>query len=162
LSLWLGCTVAQHADLGTGTLKNEIWWLDWAGTTITNGATKTVTTDDGLTIKAVFSNVTRPPVPTVMSSNYFGSMLYLLYNFSDPAIHPSLYDGTQQTGTCSYTLTISASRNGSPVAFYLVSADAEASWEGETTTLSTNGSSWQTMTLFRNSAQTSDPLDGCG
>ncbi|HXB06141.1 MAG TPA: CshA/CshB family fibrillar adhesin-related protein [Puia sp.] len=153
---------AQHADLGTGALKNQIWWINWAGVTIANGATKTVTTDDGLAITITFSNVAgREPVPAVMNT-YFGAMLHLLYDFSDPAILPSLYDGPQQSGAINFTMTVSASRNGSPVGFYLVTADAEASWSGETTTLKTNGSAWQTMTFFRNSAQTNNPLTGCG
>ena len=154
--------LAQHADLGTGALKDQIWWINWAGVTLTNGATKTITTDDGLTLTIKISNVAgREPVPTIMNS-YFGAMLHLLYDFSDPTILPSLYDGPQQTGAVSFTLTISAVRAGTPVGFYLATADAEASWQGETTTLKTNGSPWQTMTLFRNSAQTNNPLTGCG
>jgi len=153
---------AQHADLGTGALKSQIWWLNWAGVKITNGATKTFTTDDGLSITVTFSNaITREPVPAVMNT-YFGAMLHLLYDFSDPTILPSLYDGPTGTGVLKFTMTVSATRNGSPVGFNLITADAEASWTGETTTFTTNGSPWQTMALFRNSAQTTDPLTGCG
>lgn len=156
--------LAQHADQGTGTLKNEIWWLNWSGITVANGATKTFTTNDGLQITVTFSNAnTREPVPTVMSSNYFGSMLYVLYNFSDPTILPSLYDGTEQTGVVRFSMSVTASRNGVNVPFYLVTADAEASWEGETTTFVTNGSPWQCITLFQNTSTLfTDPLTGCG
>lgn len=158
----LNAAFGQHADLGTGALKNQIWWLDWAGMTVTNGATKTITTDDGLSITVTFSNVgSRGPVPAVMNT-YFGAMLHLLYDFSNPNILPSLYDGPQQTGAVKFTMTVTASRNGSPVGFNIVTADAEASWTGETTTLHTSGGNWQTMTLFRNSGQTDDPLTGCG
>jgi gliding motility-associated-like protein len=94
-------------------------------------------------------------------NSYFGAMLHVLYDFSDPTILPSLFDNNA-TGICKFTLSISASRNGTPVSFYMITADAEASWTGETTTVHTNGSPWQTMTLFRNSAQTTDPLAGCG
>jgi gliding motility-associated-like protein len=154
---------AQHADLGTGTLKNQIWWLNWSGLTVTNGVTRTFTTNDGLTITATFSNATtREPSPTTMSSNYFGSMLWVLYNFSDATILPSLYDGPGLTGAVKFTISVSASRNGVPVPFYLVTADAEASWEGEITTFTTNGTSWQCINLFRNSSLTVDPLTGCG
>ena len=155
---------AQHADQGTGILRDEIWWLDWSGVTIANGTTKTFTTNDGLQITATFSNAnTREPVPTVMSSSYFGSMLYVLYNFSDPTIKPSLYDGTEQTGVVKFSMSVTASRNGVNVPFYLVTADAEASWEGETTTLTTNGSAWQCITLYKNSSILNvDPLTGCG
>jgi gliding motility-associated-like protein len=167
LTIWLfilspiSPAFAQHADLGSGALKNQIWWINWAGTTIANGATKTVTTDDGLILTITISKVSsRAPVPTIMNT-YFGAMLHVLYDFSDPTILPALYDDNA-TGICTYTLSISASRDGNPVSFYMITADAEASWDGETTTIHTNGSTWQTMTLFRNSAQTTDPLAGCG
>ena len=157
----LSPALAQHADLGSGALKNEIWWIDWAGTPISNGSTKTVTTNDGLTLNITLSNISgRAPAPSVMNA-YFGAMLHVLYDFSDPNIRPSLFDNNA-TGICKFTLSISASRNGNPVPFYMITADAEASWTGETTTLHTNGSPWQTMTLFRNSTQTTDPLAGCG
>jgi gliding motility-associated-like protein len=160
--LFLTPSFAQHADLGTGALRSQVWWLNWAGVSITNGATKTFTADDGLSITVTFSNAnTREPIPAIMNT-YFGAMLHLLYDFSDPAISPSLYDGPTQSGVCKFTMTVSATRNGSPVGFSLITADAEASWTGETTTFTTNGSPWQTMTLFRNSSQTSDPLTGCG
>lgn len=163
LSLLTMPALAQHADLGTGTLKNEIWWLNWAGFTITNGASKTFTTNDGLQINVTFSNANgRQPTPINMTSNYSGSMLYVLYNFSDPSILPSLYDGPQQTGTIHYTMAITATRNGVAVPFYLLTADAEASFEGETMTFSSNGSNWQCINLYENSSQSIDPLTGCG
>jgi len=154
-------TLAQHADLGSGALKNQIWWIDWAGMTIANGASKNITTNDGLTLNISILNLNgRAPAPTIMNS-WSGAVLHLLYDFSDPKIKPSLYDNNA-TGVCKFTVAVSASRNGIPVPFYLVTADAEASAFGETTTLRTNGSPWQTMTLFRNSFQTNDPLGGCG
>lgn len=163
LTLLAAPVLAQHADLGTGTLKNEIWWLNWAGFTISNGASRTFTTNDGLQITVTFSNAsTRVPTPTVMSSNYSGSMLYLLYDFSDPTILPSLYDGPEETGAIQYSMSITAARNGVAVPFYLVTADAEASWEGETMTFTSNGSSWQCINLYQNSNQSIDPLTGCG
>ena len=158
-----GPLFAQHADQGTGTLKNEIWWLNWAGFTITNGASRTFTTNDGLQITVTFSNATtREPQPTDMSSNYFGSMLYVLYNFSDPTILPSLYDGPTQTGAVKFSMSVTAARNGVAVPFYLVTADAEASWEGETTTYTTNGANWQCITLYINSTMNIEALTGCG
>jgi gliding motility-associated-like protein len=167
LTIWffilapLSPVFAQHADLGSGALKDQIWWINWAGTSIANGSAKTISTDDGLTLAITISNVSsRAPVPSIMNS-YFGAMLHVLYDFSDPTIRPSLFDNNA-TGICKFSLSISASRNGIPVSFYMITADAEASWTGETTTVHTNGSPWQTMTLFRNSAQTTDPLAGCG
>lgn len=155
--------LAQHADLGTGTLKNEIWWLNWAGFTITNGASKTFTTNDGSQITVTFSNVSgRQPTPAVMSSNFGGSMLYLLYDFSDTSILPSLYDGPVQNGTIHYSMSVTTTRDGVTVPFSLVTADAEASWKGETMTFAGNGSSWKCISLFENSSQSIDPLTGCG
>jgi gliding motility-associated-like protein len=94
-------------------------------------------------------------------NTWSGAVLHLLYDFSDPTILPALSDNTA-TGISKFTMTISATRNNSSVPFYLIAADAEGSAFGETTTVHTNGSPWQTMTLFRNSAQTTDPLAGCG
>src|SRR5580698_6889323 len=98
---------AQYADLGIGVLKNQIWWFDWAGFTVAEGASRTFTTTDGLTVRVDFSNVTpHVPVPYVMDT-YVGALLYLLYNFSDPTIMPALFDITS-TQNFAYTLTINA------------------------------------------------------
>jgi gliding motility-associated-like protein len=152
---------AQYADLGTGVLKNQIWWFNWAGFTVAEGASRTFTTTDGLTVRVDFSNVTpHVPIPYVMDT-YVGALLYLLYNFSDPTIMPALFDVTS-TQNFAYTLTITATRNGVPVPFSIVTSDAESSQLGETTTLQTNGGNWQTIQFYRNSSQTVDPLTGCG
>ncbi|HEY4061669.1 MAG TPA: CshA/CshB family fibrillar adhesin-related protein [Puia sp.] len=154
-------SLAQHADLGSGALKNQIWWFDWAGITIAEGASRTFTTDDGLKILVVFSHVTpHVPVPYVMNT-YFGAVLHLLYDFSNTAVEPALYDPNSPT-SFSYTMTVTATRGGIPVSFSFITADAEASDQHEITTLHTNGSNWQTIQFFRNSSQTSNPLTGCG
>ena len=36
----------QYADLGTGKLKNQLWWFDWSGFTLQEGASRTFTTDE--------------------------------------------------------------------------------------------------------------------
>src|SRR6516225_466130 len=114
---------AQHADLGSGALKDQVWWIDWAGMNIINGASKTVTTNDGLTLNITILNLNgRAPAPTVMNS-WPGAVLHLLYDFSDPNIKPGLYDNPA-TGICKFSVAVSASRNGSPVPFYLTTADA--------------------------------------
>ena len=83
---------AQYADQGIGNLRNQVWWFDWAGFTIQEGAARTFTTDDGLSVTITFSNVSaHTPLPYVMNT-WPGSMLYLLYNFTNPAIKPALYD----------------------------------------------------------------------
>ncbi len=154
-------TFAQYADLGASPLKNRIWWFNWAGFTVAEGASRTFTTNAGLTVQINFSNVTQHvPVPYVMDT-WGGSLLYLLYDFSDPTIMPALYD-VMSTQSFTYTLTITATRNGLPTPFSIVTADAEASFMGETSTLQTNGGNWQTIQFYRNSGQIDDPLVGCG
>ena len=151
---------AQYATTGSGTLRNEIWWFDWAGFTVSNGASRTFNTTDGLTVTISFSNVSSTvPVPEVMNT-WSGAILHLLYNFTDPAVKPALLSaGT--SNTVNFTMNISAYRAGVQVPFSFITADAEASSIDEVTTLKTNGSNWQAITLFRNSFQTSNPLIGC-
>jgi gliding motility-associated-like protein len=161
--LLLACSpcFSQFADQGSGNWTRQIWWLNWAGFTVQNGANRTFTTNNGLTVNVTFSNVSSAvPVPFIMDT-WPGSLLWFLYNFSDPTILPALYQENSPTNY-NYTLTITATRNGQPVPFTLVTADAEASDAGETTTLQTNGSNWQSIEFYRNSSQTNDPLAGCG
>ena len=159
--LFCAKTQAQYADLGTGAQRNSIWWFNWAGFTVAEGASKTFVTNDGLTVTVTFSNVSaHVPLPNVMNT-YPGALLYLMYDFSDPTIKPALFDFNSTTNF-SYTLTMTATRNGLAVPFTFVAADAEASFLGELTTLQTNGSPWQTIEFYRNDAQTDDPLSGCG
>ena len=154
---------SQHATLGTGALTKEIWWFDWAGFTITEGASRTFNTNGGLVVTATFLHTSpREPVPFVMNT-WSGSILHLLYDFSNPAIQPALFDNTTFIqGTCGFTMTVSATRSGIPVPFRFIAADAEASNQYELTTLKTSGTSWQTIEFLRNSSQNSDPLTGCG
>ncbi|HTI07017.1 MAG TPA: CshA/CshB family fibrillar adhesin-related protein [Puia sp.] len=152
---------AQYATIGTGNLRNQIWWLDWAGFTMTEGASRTFTTNNGLSVTITFSKLSsRKPVPSVMNT-WSGAILHLLYDFTDPAIEPALFDNLS-TGTCGWTMGVTASRAGAPVTFSLITADAEASAYGEISTLTTNGGPWQTIDFFRNSSQTDNPLAGCG
>jgi gliding motility-associated-like protein len=155
---------AQYATLGSGKLKNQIWWFDWNGFTITNGASKNFTTADGLFVTITFSNVTGAtsvPVPSVMNT-WSGAVLHLLYNFSDPAIKPALYSSTSTVGqNTEFTISVTATRNGVAVPFTFIAADAEASTGFEITTLTTNGGKWNSIDFFKNSAQTINPLTGC-
>lgn len=151
---------AQYADLGSGALKNEIWWFDWAGITVSNGASRTFTTTDGLTVNITFSNVSATvPVPDVMNT-WSGAVLHFLYDFSNPAIQPALHSRTS-TSTVSFTLNITATRGGAPAPFTFVGADAEGSIPSEVTTFTTDGTNWQTFDFYRNSSQTTNPLSGC-
>lgn len=156
-----GTCMAQYADMGVGNLKNGIWWIDWAGFNMENGATKTVTTNTGTAIKITFSKVTGPkPSPTIMNS-WPGSTLHLMYNFSNPAVKPALRTIMTPQKT-EFTLSVTVTKNGIPVPFTFVVADAEASAPGEQIRLKTNFGVWNTIEFFRNSTQTTNPVEGCG
>lgn len=153
---------SQYADLGTGALKDKIWWFDWNGFVFTNGATRTFTTTDGLTVTFTFSNVTNPPpVPSVMNT-WPGAVLHLLYDFSNPNIKPAIYSLAGLSTNTQFNVFITATRGGIPTPFTLVAADAEACVVQEPIVLQTSGSVWQTIDFFRNSSQTTNPLAGCG
>lgn len=157
-------TRAQYADLGSGTLKNQIWWLDWSGFAIAEGASRTIQTNNGLTITVTFSNVTSNFLQPSVMNTWPGAMLHMLYDFSDAGIHPALYDAVSGyiSAGSHFKLTVGVSRNNTPINFTLVTADAEGSNTGETTTFQTNGSAWSIIELIRNSGQTIDPVTGCG
>jgi len=154
-------TAAQYANLGVGAQKDKIWWIDWSGFSFANGSTKSFTTSNGLTVTLGFSNVSGPALTPTIMNTWSGSVLHLLYNFSDPAIKPALYHTSYQTELTKFTINVTASRNGFPVPVRLIAADAEASALTEITTLKTNGSNWITVDFFRNSNQTTNPLTGC-
>ncbi|WP_343668743.1 gliding motility-associated C-terminal domain-containing protein [Chitinophaga sp.] len=100
---------AQYADTGTGSLKEQIYWCNWAGFTITEGATKTFVTSDSLTVTATFSNVTgTTPVPNYMS--------YAGYDFNNPAIKGSL----NTTGSAHFKVAFTATRNNTPTPVTMV------------------------------------------
>lgn len=152
---------AQYANTGSGNLRNQIWWFDWAGFVMTEGASRTFTTNNGLDVTIKFSNVTaHEPQPYIMNT-WSGAILHLLYDFTDPSIQPALFDSYSSV-SCSWTMSITASRAGIPVTFSLITADAEASAYGEISTLKTSGGNWQTIDFFRNSSQVDNPLNGCG
>lgn len=155
---------SQYATTGTGVLRNQIWWFDWANFTLANGATRSFTTDDGLQVTISFSGVVNPVlVPSVMNT-WSGSLLHVLYNFTDPAVKPALFRSFDLGGITDtrFTMNILVTRNGQPTPFTFVAADAESSTVDEVTTFTTTGSNWTTLEFFRNSAQTTNPLTGCG
>jgi len=155
-------TLAQYADMGTGVLKDHIWWFDWSGFTVTDGASKIFTTADGLIVTVAFSNVSGEQVYPKVMNTWPGAVLHFLYDFSDPNIMPALLTPLT-TQNSQFTLTVTATRNGAPASFTLVGADAEASLSPvENTTFITNGSNWRILEFFRNSSQTSNPVTGCG
>ena len=160
LIIFLPKTVnSQYADLGSGNLKNQILWFYWSCFTVSDGATKTFTTSDGLKVTITFSAVSgQAPVSNVMST-WVGAVLHYLYDFSDGSIQPALY-ANNSTENTSFTMKVMATRNGSTTPFTFVAANAEASKQ-EITTLVTDASNWETLDFYRNSFQTSDPLLGC-
>jgi len=155
---------AQYADLGTGSLKNQIWWLDWAGFSISEGATRSIQTNNGLTITATFSNVTSNHLAPYIMNTWPGALLHLLYDFSDAAIQPALYDAASGpiSAPSHFKMTVTVKRGNNPISFSLLAADAEASELSEISTLQTNGGAWSIVELFRNSGQVTDPVTGCG
>jgi hypothetical protein len=138
--------------------------MDWTGFSLTEGATWTVVTNNGLTVKVTFTNVTTPNSfkPSPMNL-WAGALLSSLYGFSNTNVRPALYDGSNGlvAGSYHYDMTITATRGGNPVKFTLVTADAEGSSLSERTYLNTNGSPWTTLEFIRTSGQTDDPLLGC-
>ncbi len=155
----------QYATAGSGVLRNQLWWFDWSGITPANGASKTFLTHDGLNVTITFSNVTNGNqlIPSQMNT-WSGAVLHLLYNFNNPNIRPALFRSELAGGVTniSFTLTVSATRNGAPAPFTFIAADAEASTADEVSTFTTNGSNWSVLEFFKNSSQNINPLTGCG
>lgn len=153
---------AQYADIGAGVIKNHIWWFDWNGFTPANGASRSFTTDDGLTVNIVFSKVSGlTPIPREMNT-WSGALLHFLYDFSNPAIKPALHCNNGGVSTY-FSMTVTATREGKPVPFTFLAADAEGSLSPvENTTFITSGGNWSFLDFFRNSTQTGNPVTGCG
>lgn len=152
---------AQYADSGTGHLKEVVWWMDWSGMKIENGATRTITTADGLSVTITISDVTGTPVsPVVMNFSRY-SLLKDLYDFSDTAMRPAL-SVPNNFNNSSFTITANATRYGRPAAFTLVAADAEASSSLETLVLRTSAGNWRSLEFLRTSTQVNNPAAGCG
>lgn len=150
----------QYATTGNGALKNEIWWFNWAGLNIANGEARNFNTTDGLTVRISLSNVTGNLRPDVMNT-WSGAMLHYLYDFTDPAIKPTMHSPAISYNNCSVTLTIEVKRGNTLVPFTIVASDGEGSSPDEWTYLTTTGSPWQTIEYYRSSNDPIDPLVGC-
>lgn len=151
---------AQYATSGTGLIRGHIWWFDWAGLTLQNGASRTFTTTDGLTVRIDFSGVTGTAMPDRMNT-WSGAVLHNLYDFTDPAVMPALHSRASSTAV-TFTMNITVTRNGVPAPFTFIGGEAEASNEGETTRLITSGGAWNRIENFNNSSLGMDPLTRCG
>lgn len=160
LFLIAGTTVqAQYADRGTGKLKPYIWFFDWNGFTVADGATRMFTTADGIRVTIRFSNVSGTLEPDVMNT-WYGAVLHNLYEFSDTRMRPSLHS-RQTAATVMFDMEITARRNGVSIPFTLVAADAEASVSTEVTHFTTSGGAWQAVDYFKNVLTMLNPLTGC-
>jgi gliding motility-associated-like protein len=152
---------AQFADTGTGAMKDLVWWMDWADLKIEDGAARTFTTADGLTVTATFSAVAGTALVTSNMNTGGGAVLNKLYDLSGPAVKPALL--VRNTFNNSrFTITITATRKGKPAPFTLVATDAEASNSLESIVMTTTAGNWRTLEFFRNSSQVSNPASGCG
>lgn len=119
---------AQYADGGTGTLKNHIYWCNWAGFSLTEGATKTFTTSDNLQVTATFSEVSgATPVANYMS--------YAGYDFSNQAIKTAF----NATGTAHFKLAVTATRDGVPTPVTIAVTAAGG------TSFTTTGTTWNVL-----------------
>lgn len=151
---------AQYADKGNGIHKSKIWWFDWNGFTLANNASRTFTTADGLSVTITFSKVFAETLRPKQMNTWRGAIMWQLYDFTNPSIMPAFY-GDQTYDDPYFTMSVVATRNGLPVPFTFVTADAEASADVEVTTLTTNGGAWQTIDFFRNTSFQTNPVTGC-
>lgn len=150
----------QFADLGNGKYKNSIWWINWSGYNFQNNTTRIVFTNTGLQISFHFSNVSGDAPFASSMKTWVGSILPIMYDFSNPGIKPAILTPTTTQNT-NFTITVEGFRNGIPVPVSLIIADAEASSSKEQIKTTTSGSNFKTIEFYRNSFQTSNPFIGC-
>jgi gliding motility-associated-like protein len=152
---------AQFADLGTGTARNDIWWFNWNNFPLTNGSTKTFALPGGMEVTIEINNLQDADFYASKMNTWSGSILHLLYDFSDATIKPALFSEMSTTNP-SFQLTFTVTRNGQKIPYHIIAADAEASDNHEFTSFETSGGNWETIQFFRNSSQTKNPVEGCG
>ncbi|MCU0385303.1 MAG: CshA/CshB family fibrillar adhesin-related protein [Flavihumibacter sp.] len=152
---------AQFADLGTGTARNDIWWFNWNNFPLTNGSTKTFSLPGGMSVTIEINNLQDADFYASKMNTWSGSILHLLYDFSDATIKPALFSEMSTTNP-SFQLTFTVTRNGQKIPYHIIAADAEASDNHEFTSFETSGGNWETIQFFRNSSQTKNPVEGCG
>ncbi len=151
----------QYADKGTGMARNDIWWFDWNNFPLVNGSSKIFQLPGGLEVNIEIDDLLDADYYASKMNTWSGSILHLLYDFSDPAIKPALFS-EMSTRNPSFTLRFNVTRDGQKIPYTIVAADAEASDNHEFTTFNTSGSTWETIQFFRNSNQTNNPVKGCG
>lgn len=147
---------AQYADVGSGALRNRVWWFNWTNSLITNGTVKNFMTTDGLIITCSFSSLYgTAPQPGIMNAES-GSLLHTLYDFTNIAVKPALVAADTKNNTY-FNVHIEATRNGTPVPFTLVAADAAVSDATETYTLTSSTSHWKLLEFYHTCT-----VKGCG
>lgn len=151
---------AQYADRGTGKLKPYIWWFNWNGFAMADGAFRTFTTHDGIQVLIRFSNVNAPGIEPDVMNTWRGAVLHYLYEFSDGAMRPSLHSKATST-TIRFEMEVTATRNGVAIPFTFIAADAEASELIEVTHFTTSGGPWSAVEFFSNVVSPVSPLTGC-
>lgn len=161
LLLFNSQSFAQFADNGTGTMRDLVWWIDWADMKIEDGATKTFVTADGLTVTVALSGFAGTPLTSSVMNTGGVAILRQLYDFSDPAVKPALFVPGNFNNS-RFTITVNATRKGRPAAFTLIASDAEACNSLETLAMNTSAGNWRTVEFFRNSSQVNNPASGCG
>ncbi|KAB2922409.1 MAG: IPTL-CTERM sorting domain-containing protein [Candidatus Contendobacter sp.] len=135
---------AGFADgTGGGQYQNQIYWLDWAGFSFTNGNSKTFTLPGGVTVTATVSNISGGAVSIGRPEDY------------GPAAMNRAYPNTGQTAikscdqcTNTFRLTFSASLGGTSIPVDLVAIDAEAAASNEYLKVTTDGNAWQLLEQF--------------
>lgn len=151
---------AQYADRGTGKLKPYIWWFDWNGFTVADGASKTFNTHDGIVVTIRFSNVSGAGLRPDIMNTWNGAVLHNLYDFTNSAIQPALHSVATNV-TARFDMEVTATRNGVAIPFTLIAADAEGSVSTEVTHFTTSGGPWQAVEYFTNISMPVGPLFGC-
>ncbi|MDG4949341.1 hypothetical protein NLM59_00250 [Weeksellaceae bacterium KMM 9724] len=152
--------IVQNAggDYNPGAYKQQLYFFDWQGISLTNGATKTFTLPDGLTITATFSNVEivgggggsqgAAAVDTKPFKTWTHSWLAKKYNTESN--HTSFY-GNQAVTSLKATVTFSAHKtvDGVDIPFRLdlIAMDSETTTPSlgleESWSATTNGGNWQ-------------------
>jgi hypothetical protein len=147
---------SQYANLGVGQHKKEIWWVDWSGFTVANGATKTFTTAAGISVTIIFSNVNNNGSTAFLPSSisdFAGYNPFInLYEFATKDIKNAIYEYGYGGTISSFSISISATRNGVAIPISIVTSDAEACSVYEFNGFNTSGTNWNVFEYFSNSS----------
>lgn len=141
--------------------RNDIWWFNWNNFPLVNGASQSYYLPGGLQVKIEIDELKDADFYASKMNTWSGSILHLLYDFTDPTVKPALFSEMSTTNP-SFKLTFSVTRDGLKIPYTIIAADAEASDNHEFTTFITSGTNWETIQFFRNSSQTNNPVQGCG